>query len=85
MIEDREERQLVLLVEKTRGPLGRWSLFMSGWLACCAARSLWQDWLGQDAYVMHVREHWVSASLTVPVAFLLLVFALWVYLKEARS
>lgn len=47
---------------------------ISGALSIIAILSLWQDYLGQEAFIQMARDHWVDAAYSVPLAlFLLLV------------
>ena len=38
-----------------------------------ASQSLYQDALGLERYVAHVREHWVDAVYTIPIAIVLML------------
>lgn len=43
-----------------------------GALMWAAVASLHQDMLGKDAYIQLVQDHWVDASVTVPIAIAML-------------
>lgn len=47
--------------------------FWAGVSFLFAVQSLFQDFLGRDAYVAQVREHWISSSISVPLALVVLV------------
>lgn len=42
--------------------------FATGVVITVCVMSLYQDYMGLDGYVAHVREHWVEPWVTVPVA-----------------
>lgn len=41
---------------------------VAGSLMIAAAMSLFQDWMGKEAYLKMASDHWWSAKLTVPLA-----------------
>ena len=55
--------------------------FWNGVFTYIAIESLIQDYYGKDAWLARAAEHWADASITVPVALIILVAALWDYAK----
>lgn len=49
--------------------------FICGMLAMVAIESLYQDWLGKEAYLRWADTHWLPAEQTVPMALICLVLA----------
>lgn len=36
--------------------------FWSGVLVCLCAMAIHEDWLGRDAYIQHIQDHWVNTK-----------------------
>lgn len=51
--------------------------FVAGWLTLSALQSLQQDYWGMEGTVRHVVNDWTSWKITVPIAILYLVIAIW--------
>ena len=49
--------------------------WISGFISFWAIRSLWQDAIGQEAYIQSCRDHWADPTVTVPLAVILLLIA----------
>ena len=57
--------------------------FWSGVLFHGGVISLHQDYQGKEEYIKHVNEHWVNASVTVPIAlFMIFVASVLYYWNE---
>lgn len=54
-----------------------------GALIMSAANSLYQDYLGRDAYVELIQRHWVDARVTVPIAIVALIIGIIAYVVDA--
>ena len=52
-------------------------IIWSGILACLAISSLFQDYFGKVAYIEHINNHWVSWTITVPMAIIMLIVGAW--------
>lgn len=59
------------------------ALFIAGWLANTASRSLQQDMLGKEKCLAMYEAAWVSPWITVPIALLLLWLA-WGLVTHSR-
>ena len=59
------------------------ALFVAGWLANSASRSLQQDMMGKEKSLAMYEAAWVSPMYTVPIAIVILWFV-WVLVKHAR-
>ena len=59
--------------------------FISGCLLTLATISLYQDCLGQEGYIDHIKEHWVDPSITTPLAIVFLVVAFLLTLYTAKE
>lgn len=65
-----------------------WSGFFIGNVFAASCLGLLQDFLGKEAYIEHVRNHWVSSSFSVPlfiVAILAVIVEMIVLLKRSRN
>lgn len=65
-----------------------WSGFFIGNIFAVACFGLLQDFLGKEAYIEHVRGHWVSSSISVPlfiVGLLVITVEMIVLLKRSRN
>ncbi len=51
--------------------------FFDGILTCVALVSLRQDLMGKDAYIEWCQRNWVSGSITIPLAIIVLLFITW--------
>lgn len=71
--------------EKHSGERGLWIGFKCGVLSTLASLSLWQDFLGQERYTEIVRNHWVSAWFTIPLALAMWALAITILVTEERS
>ena len=47
--------------------------------------SLFQDVLGLERYIQHVRDKWIDASVTVPLAIVLIGIAIFIFVKEVSD
>lgn len=65
-----------------------WGGFFIGSTFILACWGLFQDFMGKEGYIEHVREHWVSSSISVPI-FIVGLLAATVYmivlLKMSRN
>ncbi len=59
--------------------------FWSGLFLSTAIRSLLQDSVGLEGYIEHLRNHWVDASITVPLALVLLVVTVAMYVMASAD
>lgn len=59
--------------------------FVAGFLTCSAVRSLQQDYWGMEGTIRHVVNDWVSWRITVPLAILLLIVALWLCVNPKKD
>jgi hypothetical protein len=50
--------------------------FAAGFFCYASILSLYQDWIGQKAYLYKIQHEWVSADITVPMAIILLYITL---------
>lgn len=50
--------------------------FWRGFVACWMVTSLIQDYIGKEAYLKKVEEGWIDASITVPIAIIVLIYVL---------
>ena len=57
---------------------GKYSHFWAGVLFACCTISLYQDYLGREAYAQHVLDNWVSMYYTVPMAIVMLLLVAWI-------
>lgn len=55
--------------------------FWAGVLTHMATISLYQDFHGKQGYIDLIRKNWIDASITVPFALILIVIAIYLYLK----
>jgi len=59
--------------------------FIIGLIYARACESLFQDYLGKNEYIHRVTNGWISASITVPLALLILIAcALWMSRDEGN-
>ncbi len=52
--------------------------FGAGIMLGISTFSLFQDIMGKEAYIEYLHNHWVSGWVTVPLALICFVYALWV-------
>lgn len=53
--------------------------FTTGAMIVMAVYSLIQDFVGAEAWAEHVRNHWVTGYITVPLAIVFLIWGLVSY------
>ena len=51
-------------------------LVCAGWLLSSATRSLYEDMLGKEAFILRVETGWISEWITVPIALVMIIWAL---------
>lgn len=49
--------------------------FWAGWLIHMASMSLYQDWIGKEAYLEKAARLWIDAAITVPLSLAVIAFA----------
>jgi hypothetical protein len=59
--------------------------FKEGFMTFGAIFSLSQDFVGQEAYLEHVQNHWTSWKISVPVALVALVLVAVSYFLDVRQ
>jgi hypothetical protein len=60
--------------------------FLHGMVVYGCIKSLYQDIIGKEAYLQEAERNWMDASITVPLAIILLVLVvLDLVLKAARK
>jgi|14BtaG_2_1085337.scaffolds.fasta_scaffold31460_4 hypothetical protein len=59
--------------------------YLAGGLVFASALSLYQDYLGPEGYAELVVEQWISPVITVPLAIVVLLSALYVHAKEGKK
>jgi len=57
----------------------------SGAMLYACTWSLWMDYHGKEDAIANLEEHWISSSITVPLAIAGFLFFTFVYFKEKRS
>ena len=53
-----------------------WAGYLLGAMMSSAAVSLRQDYYGMEGYILQVREHWVTAAITGPVAVVMVAVSI---------
>lgn len=59
--------------------------FWAGWISYGAIRSLIQDYWGPDKMIQMVKEDWIDASITVPLALAMIIISICLYFKEEKT
>ena len=59
--------------------------FLSGVMFSLSWLSLMQDSFGKDGYIAYVETHWVSGSITIPLAAFLLIGSISIQLYLIRK
>jgi hypothetical protein len=60
-------------------------VFFVGALFYMSVISLYQDFLGKEGYIDLIKSNWVPSYISVPIALILLVYSMYVYIKIMRN
>ena len=60
-------------------------MYICGFFSYAAISSLYQDWIGKDAYIEKCQNEWISPHITVPFALILLILVFPVVLKIVKG
>jgi hypothetical protein len=62
-----------------------YNAWYSGFISALALVSLFQDYCGKEGYIEVVRNHWMSAYITVPLALAALLLSFWLLWYARRE
>lgn len=78
---DDEKKEIKITIEKVT----KFNYFRHGIVFYAAVVSLYQDFLGKDAYIEACKNHWIDPSISVPIAIGMLVIIFIDIIRKVRS
>lgn len=55
--------------------------YAAGCVSGLSFHSLIQDYYGREGYIQHLRESWITESISVPIAIVCIAWAQWSYAR----